>query len=245
MTETQQTQGAELPEWADPGGSLEESQMERTYLQAEAIWRGEARRFYDREMELRARVKRSLDLTDEERATVYMVEHERIVEEFTQSADAFTNGWLDQRRRAHEAVHSNRTDGFRESLLRVSGMDEAELQRTYNIAQRSGQSDLSAAVAQVALENKQFGIFERWGRENPQMAANLQTLRRVPGFDQLYRRIHQAMGPPRVESPHHLRPGAAEIEEARQREENSRINVDLRQFFRGRAGRRAMIRPRR
>src|SRR5829696_6274108 len=216
MTETQQTQGAGLPEWAD-SDSLDESGMDRTYLQAEARWRGEAERFYRREMELRAKVKRSLDLDDEGRAMVYMVEHERIVEDFQRSADAFTNGWLDQRRRAYQAVYENRTDGFRDAVLRASGMEEAELGRTLNIAMRSGQRDLAAAVAQVALERNLFGIFDRWGRENPQAAKNLQILRRTPGYSQMETRVHKAMKPPTVESPHHLRPGAVELHEAQER----------------------------
>jgi hypothetical protein len=231
MTETQQTQGAGLPEWAGSGANLEESQMDARYLAAEKKWRGEASRFWERERELRNKIKRSIDLTDDDRSLVYATEREKIEAEFQSSADAFTNNWLTERRNAYIRVHENRTDGFRDALLRTQGMDERELDRTLNVALRSGQADLAQAVAETAYENRQFRIFDHWARENPQMAANLQTLHRIPGYDQLNQRIHLALRPPEVGGISELRPGAAEIEAARERERNSAANVKVREFF--------------
>jgi hypothetical protein len=235
------TEQTTMPEWADQGHALAESDMSEDYVRAEDRWRGEARRFYEAEKALRAKVRRSLDLDDEDRALVYQVEYERIESAFRASADGFCNHWLQERRLAHERVYRNLSDGFRESLLSAMSLPDDALEGAYNVAQRSGQSDLAQAVAMVALERKNLALFEKWGRENQDKADALRLLRRVPGFSQLETRVHKAMRPPRAELAG-LRPGAAEVEEARQQEEQSRVNANLREFYGdqsiGRRGRR-------
>jgi hypothetical protein len=220
-----------LPEWMDNGFAIAEPDMSRDYLRAETKWRGEASRFWQQERELRAKVRRSLDLDEDDRALVYQVEYRKIEEAFKASADGFTNYWLQERRLAHERVYRNLSDGFRSSLLSAMALPDDALEGTLNVAQRSGQRDLAQAVAQVALERGDFGLFECWGRENSDKASALRLLRRVPGFDQLTTRVHKAMKPPRPDNVSQLRPGHAEVEAAREAEENSRINAQTREFF--------------
>jgi hypothetical protein len=224
------TEQATLPEWMDNGFSMAESDMDSDYLRAETNWRGEASRFWQQERDLRAKVRRSLDLDEEDRALVYQHEYQKIEEAFKASADGFTNHWLQERRLAHERVYRNLSDGFRDSLLSAMSLPDDALEGTLNVAQRSGQTDLAQAIAQVALERNNFALFERWGRENPDKAKALGTLRRVPGFDQLTTRVHKAMRPPRADL-ENLRPGHAEVEAAREAEEHSRVNADLREFY--------------
>jgi hypothetical protein len=224
------TEQSTLPEWMDTGHAIAEPDMSGDYLRAEAKWRGEASRFWTQERELRQKVRRSLDLDEDDRALVYQVEYGRIEEAFKASADGFTNHWLRERQLAHERVYRNLSDGFRESLLSAASLPDDALEGTYNVAHRSGQTDLAQAVAMTALERKNFGLFERWGRENPDKAQALQTLRRVPGFDQMTTRVHKATKPPPANLAG-LRPGHAEVEEARRAEESSRVNSQVREFY--------------
>jgi hypothetical protein len=225
------TEQSTLPEWMDTGHAIAEPDMSGDYLRAEAKWRGEASRFWTQERELRQKVRRSLDLDEDDRALVYQVEYGRIEEAFKASADGFTNHWLRERQLAHERVYRNLSDGFRESLLSAASLPDDALEGTYNVAHRSGQTDLAQAAAMTALERKNFGLFERWGRENPDKAKALQTLRKVPGFDQLTTRIHKAMKPPRPDSVSQLRPGAAEVQAAAEAESHDRTNAQVREFF--------------
>lgn len=220
-----------LPEWMDTGHAIAEPDMDRDYLRAETKWRGEASRFWQQERELRAKVRRSLDLDEGDRALVYQVEYGKIEEAFNASADGFTNHWLQERQLAHERVYRNLSDGFRDSLLSAASLPDDALEGTYNVAHRSGQADLAQAVAMTALERGNFGLFERWGRENSDKAKALKTLRRVPGFDQLTTRIHKAMKPPRPDSVSQLRPGAAEVQAVAEAESRDRTNAQVREFF--------------
>jgi hypothetical protein len=110
-------------------------------------------------------------------------------------------------------------------------LSDDALEGTFNVAQRSGQADLAQAVAMTALERRNFRLFERWGRENPDKADALRLLRRVPGFEQLTTRVHKAMRPPPAKDLSQLRPGAAEAEEARERSSHDRTNAELREFY--------------
>jgi hypothetical protein len=220
-----------LPEWMDNGFAIAEPDMSRDYLWAETKWRGEASRFWQQERDLRQKVRRSLDLDEDDRALVYQVEYGKIEEAFKASADGFTNHWLQERQLAHERVYRNLSDGFRDSLLSAASLPDDALEGTYNVAHRSGQADLAQAIAMTALERNNFALFERWGRENSDKAKALQTLRRVPGFDQLTTRVHKAMKPPRPDSVSQMRPGAAEVQAAAEAESHDRTNAQVREFF--------------
>jgi hypothetical protein len=213
------TEQTTLPEWAETGQAIAVEDMSSDYLRAETRWRGEAAKFWTQERNLRQKVRRSLDLDDEDRALVYQVECQKFEASFQASTDGFTNHWLRERRLAHSRVYQNLTDGFRESLLSAAALPDDALEGTYNVAHRSGQADLAQAIAMTALERQNFRLFERWGREHPDKADALQVLRRVPGFEQMTTRVHKAMKPPRPQDLSQLRLGAAEVEEAREAEE--------------------------
>src|SRR5215218_2845672 len=205
---------------------LDPSQFDAGYRQREEQIRGTLSRYFEQEVNLRREIKANVDLSPEARQDLYRTRHEAILDGFYREADAWTENHLQSRLAAYRQLHAGNSEEFTNHLTRAVSMDDDQLEQAYRTAKRSGSRVLCQAIAQVAHDRslsrggagKDYQIFEDWASSDPVRSDALRMLHTTPGQERTYTRIQTAMKPPTLTDPNKLRPAAAEIEAAREKQ---------------------------
>lgn len=192
-------------------GPLDDKDMDPGYRAAEEAYREQAARLWETAEELKREVRLNVEMSDEEREDLYMRRYlDRVEEPFNKLAGDFVASVAAPRGEAERALTEGVGEKFGEFVVSLSGKPADELKRVMKTAGRTGQGDLAAAAAQVALDGNLFGIFDEWAASDPKRAEAMRRVRTTPGPEQLATRA-KALKPPRADASS-LVPGEKERE---------------------------------
>lgn len=194
-------------------GNIAEKDMSPEYRQAERDYREKARHLWTENEAAKKAARSQVEATPEERQDAYMQRYQqKIAPVFDKLASDFVAQIMGPRGEDEKLLTQGVGERFSDHLIAISGKPDAELPALMKTARRTGQKDLVRAVAQVALDRNQFGLFKQWAESEPELADALKRVRTTPDAEQLATRTN-AMRPPKA-SPEALEPTAADKERA-------------------------------
>jgi hypothetical protein len=181
-----------------PDHRVDEEQMHPDYREKEEAFREKAGKLWTEEQATRERIRSNVNLSEEERADTYMAAYASLEKRLGTLAGEFGRTVGKDVQEATEELYAGAGEKFSEHLTSVANVPDERLEQLMNTATRSGQEELARAVAAVAYERGQRGLFNRWADANPERAAAIERLKGTPGSEQLYTRTARTMRPPKA-----------------------------------------------
>jgi hypothetical protein len=186
---------------------------DQEYLKAEAQLEKRMAQLYQQVNEKKAEIRRNVDLTDEERQERFANWYRDLGKGLEDEASRFVATWDNLRYDLERQIHEGTGERFADHLTRVSEMPTEKLDELMATAQRTGQTELEQAVAEVALTRMRHGVFNKWAERNPNRAAAIARLHNLPETDRVISRANARSSVPNA-SFEALTPTEEDIERA-------------------------------
>lgn len=177
---------------------VDPERMHPDYRAKEDAFRTAAAKLWDEESAARARIRANVGLSEEQRMDAYMQAYKGLEEKLDGLANDLGREVGKSIQEATETLYAGAGAKFSEHLASVTNVPDERLEALMNTATRSGQEELARAVAAVAYERGQRGLFERWAEANPDRGAAIERIKGTPGGEQFYARTALAMRLPKA-----------------------------------------------
>jgi hypothetical protein len=197
-------------------GHLDEAAMNPEYREAEERFRSEAKRLWDQNRKIQADTRRRVLegklASPEEAESEYMQRYcDEVQPKYQKLASEHVTRTAGRMAEDRAKLTQGVGQRFSDHLVNLADKSDEQLESIHHTAKRTGQDELVAATAQVALDRNQFELYRQWSQDDPGRARALERLRSTPDVEQLAART-QAMKPP-IAARESLMPSQAETQE--------------------------------